>query len=304
MESQQPQATGMAKGSMALAVGVTAWAAYTYPPDGPLWRHFVWFVLVPLLWLMALVSQAWFRRWASDRYEGIRKYRVLATAMLVCLLMAYCGGVVVFMPTTASPAQSSRAISTIALPTVPEPSDAAPVVSPDGITLEPPAPQSGSAAAAADAQSNPPPSQVDEPRPLLADRYAESWDGRNGESIIITPSTVLPSQVGKQQMFTPAVRAPVSTMMSNVILSVCVPPQLKIDPVNPDSFKKEWTLQETTDCARYSTYFQAIGRGVGLNPREAIHFRPLAEGDYTVRYSIVSNELVPLIGSFVVRVKP
>lgn len=141
--------------------------------------------------------------------------------------------------------------------------------------------------------------------PTLSDRYAESWDvGPNGTSIDLDKSSVLPSKVGKLQMFTPAVRAPKASSLSNVWLGVCLPLEFKVDPVNPAPFAKVWTLQEISGCARYTTWIARIPRGGGINPLEAIHFRPTRSGDFMIIYSIASNEADPYFGSFVVRVMP
>ena len=143
--------------------------------------------------------------------------------------------------------------------------------------------------------------------PRLADRYAESWEVRpSGASIEIDESTVLPSRVGKHQMFTPAVRAPITSPLSNAWLSVCLPVEFTVDAVNPERFQRVWTLQETTpECGnRYTTTFKQIPRGGGLNVPEALHFRPSRGGEIRMHYSISSDQYEPYSSYFTVIVMP
>ena len=143
------------------------------------------------------------------------------------------------------------------------------------------------------------------PHPTLGERYAESWDlGPSGARLFIDASTVLPTTVGRLQMFTPAVRSPATSALSNVWLSVCLPFEFVVEPVNAVEFERHWELQDKDRCVRYTTRIGEIPRDRGINPREVIHFRATRQGTFPVFYSISTNEFPPFNSAFAVKVVP
>ena len=136
--------------------------------------------------------------------------------------------------------------------------------------------------------------------PTLADRYAEQWGvGVSGEPVALTEGRRLQATVGKTQMFTPAVCAPPSTTLSNVVLNVCLPFDL-LPAVAPTA----WQAQDADGCARYAVRFRLpVNRGTCGNPTEAMYFTPSVAGHHRIDVAIGSAELPEFTTYFVVEAK-
>ena len=137
--------------------------------------------------------------------------------------------------------------------------------------------------------------------PTLRDRYAESWGGRVGDHVVIRDGITLPAAVGRRQMFTPAVCAPVSTALSNVWLSVCLPLSLHVpdeERVGPPRLNADGSRQ----CF-VGKFLEPILAGTCGNPEQALFFTPVIAGRHQVSVAISSVERPEVRLSFFVEAK-
>ena len=138
--------------------------------------------------------------------------------------------------------------------------------------------------------------------PTLRDRYAESWGvGKSGEDVLLADGVRLPAAVGRRQMFTPAVCAPVSTALSNVWLSVCLPLSLHVpdeERVGPPRLSADGSHQ----CF-VGKFLEPILVGTCGNPEQALFFTPVIAGSHRVEVSVSSVERPEVRLSFFVEAK-